>query len=546
MSLCGGLFRSCTHYGNSILTVVVGSGRLRRGDLWMYSSSSSLLTRVMYFHSDSPLLRRSGPKKKREFTGLALTEEEEEQFKNINLDMDLEPVDLIKLKLPLHTMETIPPDVIANLVAKDKTIVFSPLRKEEDIRQRIERMRHHQIIQPLGKVLHFRFFMLNDSNNKEDLQDITPETFQRIKEFLRSFTRFIVTDERWPVELSIEISPLISEDSQKMRSEDEVVKMLSDLFAEQLRIGAWCGMSSTPVMAKMACNDGQKEHSLTKENLISGGIIHTKKYDLPTHESLKKFVADIPLSSIPVMGPAQVQLLKEVYGITKCGEVALYAERIGYSLSQATMEFFYAVGNGIVRVRSEVGTTMFRKAPRCKAAQVRREAKYGRVVSAEQFIDTVMNIFDTVYKDLVVHDYVTGRVTIDTRRTIPRIFWVTEEYEDIQPRTNDRELLREVVHRLAKRFAPRRNEELLDMYTVSIHFADIRTWSEEHELKEEPVPETTETTEKPKPKVLRAEPSRRTPSPLSPGEKKQRIRSRSHLAREKEDSEKPRGIVVVM
>ncbi|ORC89809.1 uncharacterized protein TM35_000113430 [Trypanosoma theileri] len=565
MSLSGVLFRSCTHYGSSNLTVAGGS-RIHRREVSRHFSS--LLTSAMYFRFSPPQLRRRGPKKIRDFASLAMNEKEEEEWKNVNIDMDLEPVDLRKLKLPLHTMKIIPPDVIANVMAKDKTIVFSPLRKQEEVTQRLGRMRHYQSLQTLGKVLHFRFFTLNDSNDSKGVfQDITPETFQRVKEVLRTLTRFIVTDERWPVEISIEISSLISGDSQKVQSEDEVVKMLNNIFAEQLHIGAWCGMSSTPVIAKMACEVSQKEYSLTPKDILSGGIVHIKKYNLPTHESVKKFVADVPLSSIPVMGPAQVQLLKEVYGITKCGEVSLYAERIGYSLSQATMEFFYAVAHGLARVPGEVGTTMFRKAPRCKAAQVRRESKYGRIVSEEHFIDTVRAIFDIVYKDLLVHDYVTGRVTLDTRRTVPRVFWVTEEYEDIHPRTNDREVLREIVLRLAKRFAPRRTEELLDTYTVSIHFADIRTWREEQELKEEEEQEKErekekeeqalkakmdkkdvipESTTKAKPRVLRVEPSRRTPSPLSPDEKKQRIRSQSHIVRENDDPDRPRGIAVVM
>ncbi|EKF38480.1 hypothetical protein MOQ_001315 [Trypanosoma cruzi marinkellei] len=418
--------------------------------------------------------RGRGRKKKEE-------KEEEADGDGVDIDMELEPVDLGKLALPLHLMETIPPDVIANIVAKDKTIVFSPHRKKHDVTRRIMRMKYRYSIQSLGKVFHFCFFAPTDTNRNGAVRNITPEDFQRVKDKMRTLTRFIIVDERWPLEMSIEVTPIIERAPSDNNSLVDVANMLSRVLADELHIGAWCGISSTPVLAKMACEAGRNEPSLHPAALASGGILSLKHYDLPTHESLKEFLANVPLSDIPVLGEAQVELLKTVYGIRNCGDISTQEERMGFSLAPATMDFFLSIAYGAIRLENEIGITLRQKGARCKAAQVRRESQYGRVVSEEQFINTVLTVFDSVHKDLLLYDFVTGRVSLETRRTVPRVFWVTEEYEDITPRTNNREILRETTLRLAKRFAPRRTKEFMDVYIVSIHFSDIRTWDEEYE-----------------------------------------------------------------
>ncbi|EAN87785.1 hypothetical protein C3747_123g134 [Trypanosoma cruzi] len=398
----------------------------------------------------------------------------------VDIDMELEPVDLGKLALPLHLMETIPPDVIANIVAKDKTIVFSPHRKKHDVMRRITRMKYRYSVQPLGKVFHFCFFSPTGTTSNGAVRKITPEDFQRVKDKLRMLTRFIIVDKRWPLEVSVEVTPIIERAPSENNSLVDVANMLSRTLADELRIGAWCGISSTPVLAKMACEASRNQPPLRPAALASGGILSLKHYDLPTHESLKEFLADVPLSDIPVLGKAQVELLKSVYGIKKCGDISAQEDRMGFSLAPATMDFFLSIAYGAIRLENEIGITLRQKGTRCKAAQIRRESQYGRIVSEEQFINTVLTIFDSVHKDLLLHDFVTGRVSIDTRRTVPRVFWVTEEYEEITPRTNNREILRETTLRLAKRFAPRRTKEFLDVYIVSIHFSEIRTWDEEY------------------------------------------------------------------
>ncbi|RNF01121.1 DNA-directed DNA polymerase [Trypanosoma conorhini] len=485
------LFTSCARYGPSLAVALGGSRRLlspcralRRGVL--QSSCLTGATRFCVVGRTRPRLQRTT--QDADLVAAWMTTkreagaEEEEARERQALDVELEPVDLKKLTLPLHSMETIPADVVANIVAKDKTIVFSPHRKQKDVTRRLLRMKYRYSIQPLGMVLHFRFFTLGGAKQEgAAATGITQDHFQRIKEKLRTFTRFIILDKRWPLEVSLEVTPIMQRSPTEFKSMEDVAHMLSRVMAEELHIGAWCGMSSTPVLAKMACEASQKQNPQDPKAVVSGGILCSRHYDLPTHEAVKEFVANIPLSDVPVMGKAQVELLKSVYGIRNCGDILAQEERLGFSLSQQTMEFFLSVAHGAMRLESEIGTTLRQKSPRCKSAQVRRESKYGRVISEEQFINTVLTVFDTVHKDLLLYDFVAGRVSLDTRRFVPRVFWVTEEYEDVTPRTNSRERLREAVLRLAKRFAPRRTEELLDMYILSIHLSDIRTWVEEYE-----------------------------------------------------------------
>ncbi|KEG09798.1 hypothetical protein DQ04_04621030 [Trypanosoma grayi] len=509
---------------------------LRRGALQLTCLSNASRLRGDCPHSaQSQPCKQNGHAKRQEVN--AVEDNEDEEWKNVDIDMELDPVDIKKLALPLHAMETIPPDIISNILAKDKTIVFSPTRKRMDVCRRLRRMKYRCSVQPLGKVLHFRFFSLEGPvNGRGAAKDITPECLQRIKAVLRTYTRFIVTDDQWPLELSLEVTPLMQQQEPHLQSELEVAEKLSCVLSKELCVGAWCGISSTPILAKMACDAGQREHTLKSKDFLTGGIVYINQYSLPTHESLEKFMADLPVSAIPVVGAAQVKLLKDVYGITKCGEIAEQEERLGYSLCPATTEYFLSIAYGTMRLRGEIATTLLRKASRCKTAQIRRESQYGRVVPEEQFIGTVMTIFDTVYKDLIMHDFVCGRVSLETRRTVPRVFWVTEEYEDLGTRTNDRDLLREVVLRLAKQFAPRRTKELLDVYSICVHFADIRSWTEEHEGAD--VGSMCGRG--------RGRGRRKLETPASPEEKKRRMYARSPQARKKTEANEPRGIMVVM
>ncbi|RNE96740.1 DNA-directed DNA polymerase [Trypanosoma rangeli] len=534
-------FTSCVRYGSSLAVALSGTRRLQppcctlqRGMLQMsclvgaqrFCAVCCTRRRLQRTRRDADVLTAVTTKKR---------EAGEAECGGMDLDMELEPVDLKKLALPLHLMETIPPAVVANIVAKDKTIVFSPHRKQKDVSRRLFRMKHRYSIQPLGMVLHFRFFALH--GDKQDgvtrLADITPDHFHRIKEKLRTFTRFIVLDERWPLEVSVEVTPIMQRSPTEIKSIEDVVHMLSRVMAEELHVGAWCGISSTPILAKMACEASQKQHPQDPKAAVSGGILCSERYDLPTHEAVEKFVANIPLSDVPVMGKAQVELLKSVYGIRTCGDILAQDERLGFTFSQQTMEFFLSVAYGVMRVESEIGTTLRQKGARCKSAQVRRESRYGRVISEEQFIKTVLAVFDTVHRDLLLYDFVAGRISLDTRRFAPRVFWVTEEFEDVTPRTNNRERLQEAVLRLAKRFAPRRTKEMLDMYILSIHLSDVRTWTEEYEGGTHASC-----------RARRGSTVRKT-APVPPSEKKSKMRLQSSMTR-KDDANKPRGIKILM
>ncbi|CBH17854.1 hypothetical protein, conserved [Trypanosoma brucei gambiense DAL972] len=412
-----------------------------------------------------------------------------------DMDVELVPVDVKKLALPLHLTDSIPQDIVDNIVARDRTLVFAPNMKILDLHRRLSRMKYRISVQPLGKVLHFRFFRLCKLSSGMP-GDVTVETFRSIQQKLSEYTRFLVMDERWPLELSLEITPIIEHQRKQMlecqgecrvSTAEDVMELLSSVFSAELRVGAWCGLSCTPVLAKMACDECHRKHKLCRQDYSRGGVVGTVRYDIRSHKEAKEFVQNLSLGDIPVVGKPQARLLEDVYGITKCGGIADQEVRLGFSLSQSTMEFFLSVAYGTVRLPSEATTTLLRKPPRCKAAHIRRESQFGRVVSDEQFINTVMSVFDNVYTDLVEHDFVTGRVMIETRRTLPRTHWVVEESEDIAPRTSDRDLLREVTIRLARRFAPRRTEELRDIYSVGVHFGDVRSWSENERLQKKAV-----------------------------------------------------------
>ncbi|ESL08417.1 hypothetical protein TRSC58_03880 [Trypanosoma rangeli SC58] len=531
-------FTSCVRYGPSLAVALSGTRRLqslcctlRRGVLQM----SCLVSAKRFCAVCCTRRRLQRPRRDAGVLATVTTKKREAECRAVDFDMELEPVDVKKLALPLHLMETIPPDVVANIMAKDKTIVFSPHRKQKDVTRRLLRMKYRYSIQSLGMVLHFRFFALGGDNQEgaTTLAAITPDQFQRIKEKLRTLTRFIILDERWPLEVSVEVTPIMQHSPNEIKSIEDVVHMLSRVMAEELHVGAWCGMSSTPILAKMACEASQKQHPQDPKAVVSGGIMCSEHYNLPTHEAVEKFVANIPLSDVPVMGKAQVELLRSVYGIRTCGDILAQEERLGFSFSQQTMDFFLSVAYGAMRLESEIGTTLRQKGARCKSAQVRRESRYGRVISEEQFIKTVLTVFDTVHRDLLLYDFVAGRVSLDTRRFVPRVFWVTEEYEDVTPRTNNRERLQEAVLRLAKRFAPRRTKEVLDMYILSVHLSDVRTWTEEYEGEARPNSR------------VRRGPTVRKTAPVSPSEKKSKMRLRSPMAR-KDDANKPRGIKILM
>ncbi|CCD15476.1 unnamed protein product [Trypanosoma congolense IL3000] len=408
----------------------------------------------------------------------------EDALEGVDINMKLDPVDVGKLALPLHLMDTISQDVIDNIIARDKTIVFSPNKKRRDVYRRLLRMKHRSSIQPLGQVLHLRFFPLRNPTNRRPA-DISLEDAHRIREKLCQYTRYLVTDNRWPTELSLDANPVIQQQREQMgnpagtscvQSVDDVMELLSRVLSNELNLGAWCGVSCTPVLAKMACDECHREYKLRPRDYARGGIVANKDYSLSSHEEAKAFVRDLPLSVIPVLGQAQVKLLKDVFGITKCGEIAEQELRLGFSLSPSTMEYFLSVAYGTVRLPSEVATTLVRKVTRWRTANLRRESQFGRVVTDEQFLNTVTSVFESAYNDIVAHDFVVGAVLLESRRCTPSVRWEVEEVEELDKRTNDHDLLRDITLRLAKRFAPRRIARLQDSYSISVHFRDACTW----------------------------------------------------------------------
>ncbi|KAH8609457.1 putative impB mucB samB family [Trypanosoma vivax] len=284
----------------------------------------------------------------------------------------LQPVDMKKLSLPLHTMEKIPEDVAANVLARDRSIVFSPLRKQSEVFRRLFRIKHSFSVQPLGNVVHFRFYSLDDVTRTGMPTDISAEKFLEIKEKLRAFTRFVVTDDRWPLELSLEVTQCIKKmeecsenemESGSTTTKEDVVQLVSRVLSDELNVGAWCGLSCTPVLAKMACDACVASYTLRPVDLVSGGVVRQKCYDLKTHAELQNFMKELPLSEVPVLGPAQVRLLKDVFNVERCGQLAEIEERLCFTFSPQSTEFFLALAYGTMRLRGEVTTTLCGRCP---------------------------------------------------------------------------------------------------------------------------------------------------------------------------------------